>query len=142
MHGKFESPLAQRRPERRIGAAAKAVFLAALRRGIAREAAAQQAGFSLTGFYGRRRRDPEFAAGWTEALRQPEATGRRARAYAARGSSELRIAPANRRLLQRRRRYVRFTAERQAQCLAHLAATGDTKASAKAAGVCEATVHN
>lgn len=135
MHGSLDS-----RPPRRIDAAAKAVFLAALRRGAPREDAAAQAGFSLTGFYGARRHDAQFAAGWAEALARPPAAARRAKAYAARG--EMRIAPANRRRLQRRRRpHVRFTAERQQSCLAHFAMTGDTRAAAAAAGVSESTVH-
>jgi hypothetical protein len=143
MDGKDESR-GPRRPDRRIDADAKAAFLTALRGGATREAAAAKAGFSLTGFYGQRRRDPAFAAAWADALRQPEAARRRARAYQDRGTGgEVRIAAANRRLFQRRRRrHVRFTAERRAACLAHLVTTGDTKAAAPAAGVCEATVHN
>jgi hypothetical protein len=137
MHGTLES----RRPQRRIDAAAKAAFLAALRRGAPREDAAATAGFSLTGFYGQRRRDPAFATDWAQALAAPQAAVRRPKAYEERG--EVRIAPANRRRLQRRRRpHVRFTQARKQLCLAELAATGDTKASARAAGVCEATVHN
>ncbi len=130
-------------PPRRIDADAKATFLAVLRRGAPRENAAEGAGFSLTGFYGARRRDPAFAADWAAALAAPAARKRRARAYEERGKGELRIAAANRRFVQRRRRsHVRFTAERRAICLVHLAATADTKAAAAAAGVCEATVHN
>jgi hypothetical protein len=136
-----------RPPPPRIDAEAKAAFLAALRDGATREDAAAATGFSLTGFYGQRRRDPGFAADWAEALAQPPAAERRAMAYAARDArgepGEMRIAPANRRRLQRRRRrHVRFTAECQAICLAHLAVSGDTKAAAEAAGVCKATVHN
>ena len=130
---------------RRIDAAAKAAFLAALRRGERREDAAAEAGFSLMGFYGARRRDPAFGAGWTEALAASAAAERRVRAYAERGeraSGEVRIASANRRFYQRRRRRnVRFDAEAQAVFLAHFAATCDTKASAEAAGVSESTVH-
>lgn len=138
MHGSIDS----RRPQRIIGAPAKATFLAALRRGVPREDAAAEAGFSLTGFYGARRRDPAFAADWAEALAAPEAAGRRARAYEERGKGELRIASANRRLVQRqRRRHVRFTLERQELFLEHFAASGDTKAAAEAAGISEATVH-
>jgi len=140
MHGSPDSPP----PQRRIHAAAKAIFLAALRRGLTREDAAAKAGFSLTGFYGARRHDPRFAVDWAQALAGPPAAARRARAYAdrdARGAGEFRIAPANRRRLQRRRRYVRFTAERQQAYLAHLALTGDSKAAAAAAGVSESTVH-
>ena len=137
MHGSLES-----RPQRRIDAEAKRLFLAALRRGAAREDAAAAAGFSLTGFYGQRRRDPAFAAGWAEALQRPEAADRRTRAYAERDArGETRIAPANRRLVQRQRRpHVRFTLERQEVYLEHFAAGGDSKAAAVAAGVSESTV--
>lgn len=129
-----------RAPQRRIEAAAKAAFLAALRRGVTREDAAAETGFSLTGFYGQRRRDPQFAADWTQALAAPDAAARRTRAYADRG--ELRHSCANRRLYQRqRRRHVRFTLERQETFLEHFAASGDTRASAAAAGVAESTVH-
>lgn len=125
---------------RRIGAAAKARFLAALRAGARREDAAEGAGFTLVAFYGARRRDPVFKAGWKEALAAPLADERRARAYAERG--EVRIAPANRRPLQRRRRrHVRFDSAAQAVFLAHLAATCDTRASAAAAGVSESAVY-
>lgn len=131
------------RPQRRIDADAKAAFLAALGTGLTREAAAARAGFSLTGFYGARRHDPAFAAGWAAALATPPAATRRARAYAARGQSgEVRHSCANRRLWQRRRRiHVRFTLERQEIFLEHFAATGDTEASAAAAGVSASTVH-
>jgi hypothetical protein len=133
-----------RRPARTIDTAAKVTFLATLRRGATREDAAAEAGFSLTGLYGARRRDPVFAADWATALATPPAAERRAKAYEERGEpGEVRIAPANRRFVQRRRRrHVRFTAGRRAVCLAHLAATADTKAAAAAAGICEATVHN
>src|SRR5437868_14697016 len=110
MHGTLDS----RAPQRRITAAAKAIFLAALRRGLTRDAAAAEAGFSLTGFYGQRRRDPVFAADWAAALALPAAAARRTQAYAERGAGEERIASAKRRLYQRqRRRHVRFTLERQ-----------------------------
>jgi hypothetical protein len=129
-----------RRPARIIDSAAKARFLAALRRGERREDAAQDAGFSLTGFYGARRRDPAFAAGWKEALALPSAQERRARAYETRG--EVRIASANRRLYQRRRRrHVRFDEARREIYIAHLAAYCDTRAAAEAAGVSVSTVH-
>ncbi|HEV7660163.1 MAG TPA: hypothetical protein VGO55_09990 [Allosphingosinicella sp.] len=64
MSGKEDS----RAPQRFIDAAAKAAFLASLRRGERREDAAAAAGFSIMGFYGARRRDPVFKAEWTEAL--------------------------------------------------------------------------
>jgi len=141
MSGKAVSRLVPRR----IGAAAKAEFLAGLCRGEPREDAAAAAGFSLTGFYRARRRDPVFAAGWTEALAASAAAERRTCAYAERGErgerGEVRIASANRRVYQRRRRRnVRFDAKAQAVYLAHFAVTGDTRASAAAAGVSESTV--
>jgi hypothetical protein len=121
-------------PAPRIDSAAKAALLAGLREGLAREDAAAAAGFSLTGFYGARRRDPAFAADWAAALALQPAAERRTRAYAERG--EDRIAPANRRLLQRRRRrHVRFTAERRELYVARLAQTCDSTAAAEAAGV-------
>src|SRR5688500_17100841 len=99
-----------KRPQPRIDAAAKALFLAKLREGLCREDAAAAAGFSLTGFYGARYRDAAFAADWKDALAMPPAAERRARVYEERG--EVRIAPANRRLYQRRRRRnVRFDIE-------------------------------
>ncbi|HYI40370.1 MAG TPA: hypothetical protein VE053_08635 [Allosphingosinicella sp.] len=124
---------------RQIGADAKGVFLTGLRDGLCREDAAAVAGFSLTGFYGARRRDPAFAAEWKAALALPPAAERRARAYEDRG--EVRIAPANRRLFQRRRRRnVRFDAERREIYLVHFIATGDRVAAAKEAGVSPSTV--
>lgn len=125
--------------QRRIDAAAKAAFLAGLREGLRREDAAAAAGFSLMGFYNARARDPEFAAAWKDALTLPPAAGRRARAYQERG--EVRIAPANRRLFQRRRRRnVRFDSGRREIYIAHFVATGDKVAAAAAAGVSRATV--
>lgn len=118
---------------RQIDASAKAAFLAGLREGLRREDAAAAAGFSLMGFYNARARDPEFAAGWKAALALPPAAERRALAYAERG--EVRIAPANRRFLQRRRRLVRFDAERREIYVTHLAETCDSVAAAEAAGV-------
>jgi hypothetical protein len=146
MDGIFDSRAHQsalrRRPQPRIDAAAKASFLAALRKGAPREESAARAGFSLTGFYGARRRDPAFAAGWAAALALPPAGARRAKAYEERGApGEIRIAPANRRLVQRRRRrHVRFTAARRGEFLGHFAETGDAKAAAAAVGVCVSTV--
>jgi hypothetical protein len=129
-----------RRAQRRIDAEAKAAFVEALRKGARREDAAEALGFSVTGFYGARRRDPAFAAAWTEALAQPPAAERRTLAYAERG--EVRIASANRRILQRRRRrHVRFDAGRQQVFLTHFASNCDTRAAAAAAGVSHSTVH-
>jgi hypothetical protein len=134
-----------RAPQRRIDEPAKATFLAGLHRGESREDAAFAAGFSLMGFYGARSRDSAFKAGWTEALAASAAAERRLRAYAERGErlarGELRIASANRRAYQRRRRRnVRFHADAQAVYLTHFAAHCDTRAAAAAAGVHESTV--
>lgn len=99
------------------------------------------------GFYGARRRDPAFAAAWSEALSSSAADERRVRAYAERGTSaaqgrgEVRIASANHRIYQRRvRRNVRFDADARAHFLGHFAATCDLRGSAAAAGVAESTV--
>jgi hypothetical protein len=67
-------------PSRRIDSAAKATFLAALRRGARLLVAAREAGFSLAGFYMARHKDPAFAAEWVEALAASVAEGRRTRA--------------------------------------------------------------
>jgi hypothetical protein len=131
MNGKRELPL---QPQRQIDSGAKAAFLADLREGLCREDAAAAAGFSLTGFYGARRRDPSFGSDWEAALALPPAAERRARAYEERG--EVRIASANRRILQRRRRrHVRFTAERRDIYVTRLAETCDSVAAAEAAGI-------
>jgi hypothetical protein len=54
----------------------------------------------------------------------------------------VRIAPANRRALQRRRmNWVKFNESRQQIYLDHFAATADSGAAAAKAGVCEATVN-
>jgi hypothetical protein len=76
MSGKDDS----RGGQRFIDGAAKATFLAALRRGERREDAAIAAGFSLMGFYGARNRDPAFKADWTDALATSAAAERRVRA--------------------------------------------------------------
>ncbi|MFL6844290.1 MAG: hypothetical protein ACJ8ER_05355 [Allosphingosinicella sp.] len=75
----MESDRSNARP-RRIDAAAKAKFLAALRRGARLLVAAREAGFSLAGFYMARHKDPAFAADWVEALAASVAEGRRSRA--------------------------------------------------------------
>jgi hypothetical protein len=124
----------------RIDAAAKAAFIDHLRRGERREDAAAAVGFSLTGMYGARERDPDFKRAWSEALATSAAAERRTRAYDLRG--EVRIAPANRRLYQRRRRRnVRFDERRRALFFAHFAWSCDTTAAAEAAGVDDSTVH-
>lgn len=127
---------------RRIEAAAKADFLAALRAGGAREDAAAATGFTLKGFYTARRRDPLFRLAWSWAM-ELSADGQRDARRAARagGGGEVRIAPQGQRLLQRRRmRSVRFTEARQQIFLDFFAGTADAEASAEAAGVSYATV--
>ncbi len=133
--------------QRLIDSAAKTSFLEALRSGARREDAADEAGFSLTGFYGARRRDPAFKGAWEEALAATPAKERRAAAYVERGAcpersrGEIRIAGANRRFFQRRRRrHVRFDARAREAFLTHFAANCDSRAAAAAAGVCVSTV--
>ena len=131
------------RPARRlIDTAAKARFLASLRAGAAREAAASEAGFPLKSLYGARRRDPVFRLGWLWALELSAADEQAARASAApAGDVPIRIAAQGNRPLQRRRmRWVRFTEARQQIFLDHFAATADAGAAAEAACVCYATV--
>lgn len=123
----------------RIDAAAKAAFIRALRCGTRREAAAAAAGFTLQGFYGARRRDPAFAAAWVEALAASAAAERCPAPDE--GPGETRIAPNNRRGLQRRRmRNVRFDERRRQLFLACFAWSCDTRAAAAHAGVSESTV--
>jgi hypothetical protein len=131
-------------PPRSIDGPAKARFLAALGAGATREDAAAAAGFSITGFYGARSRDPAFAAAWKAALEAAPAGDRRALAYAERDArlreGEVRIAPANRRMAQRRRRLVRFDSARRDLFLACFARDCDLKAAAAAAGVHPGTI--
>jgi len=144
----MSTPPTPKRPQRFIDAAAKATFIAVLVRGARREDAADEAGFSLMGFYNARSRDPAFAAAWAEALALPPAADRRTQAYEARDAAaaaqargEVRIASANRRLYQRRRRRnVRFTEVRRETFLTHFATDCDTAAAAAAAGVSVSTV--
>lgn len=114
--------------KRRIDSAALGRFLAALRRGARLQDAAAEAGFSLAGFYRVRKRDPDFAAAWAEAM-----------AFSA---APCFIAAGNRRRLQLRRvRRPLFTAERKQLFLDHFAGTCDVAAAARATGVCESTVY-
>lgn len=114
---------------RRIGAEAKAAFVAALRRGERLEAAARVAGFSLQGFYGARQRDPVFAGAWQAALEDS-------------ASDERLVAPNNGRRLQRRRlRHMRFTAARQTIFIEHFLWSCDVRDAAAAAGVDPTTVY-
>jgi hypothetical protein len=116
-------------PRRRIDALAMGRFIQALRRGEGVEAAAGAAGFALTNFYRRRRKDAEFAAVWTEAMEASDAPRL--------------IRPGNGRRLQlRKTRQLRFTAKRKDVFLAHFAGTCDLADAAEAAGVSVATVRN
>jgi hypothetical protein len=132
------------RPARRlIDAEAKARFLAGLRAGAARPAAADAAGFPLKSLYGARRRDPVFRLGWTWALELSAADEQAARRRDAvpQGDDPIRIAAQGKRPLQRRRmRWVRFIETRQQIFLDHFAGSADAQAAAEAAGVCYATV--
>lgn len=130
-------------PSRRlIDAAVKARFLGALRAGARREAAAAACGFPLSSFYTARGRDPLFhlAWHWARDLAAIDERGGELALRTAEGET-VRIAPGNRRLLQRRRMsWVRFTESRQQIYLDHFAGTADAEAAAAAAGVSSATV--
>lgn len=116
-------------PKRRIDALAMGRFIQALRRGDSVEAAAKAAGFALSNFYRRRRKDAEFAAVWAEALEASDAPRL--------------IKPGNGRRLQlRKTRRLHFTAKKKDVFLAHFAGTCDLTTAAEAAGVCAATVRN
>lgn len=135
---------------RLIDVEAKMAFVRGLKAGLALEAAAAGAGFSLFGFYGARRRDAAFRGDWEDALELSAYRERlrEPRARSGRPSSLLRpgdgaeIACNNRRLLQRRRmRNLRFGAARQRVFLSHFMGTCDAFAAAEAAGVDISTVY-
>jgi len=132
------------RPRRRIDAAAKAAFLAALRAGAHRDEAARQAGFTWRGFHSARRRDPAFRLGWTWALELSAADARADRASSGgpAPADETAIAPNNNRRLQRRQRRLRFTDARKQIFLDFFAGTADAFAAAEAAGVGYSTVYD
>jgi len=124
-------------PRRLIDAVAKAQFLNALRDGAAREAAAAACGFPLGSLYNARARDPvfHFAWQWARDLAAIDERGGDLARRTAEGET-IRIAPANGRLLQRRRmRWLRFTESRQQIYLDHFAGSADAEAAAAAAGV-------
>jgi hypothetical protein len=139
MEGEQDSQAAARRL---IDTGVKARFVAALRQGRSREAAAAAVGFPLGSLYTARARDPLFRLAWEWAMDlyawylrvgeplPPDEDG-----------AEIRIAPANRRPLQRRRmNWVKFNESRQQIYLDHFAATADSGAAAARAGVCIHTV--
>ena len=104
-------------------------FVQGLRRGEKSEDAAKAAGFALSSFCRRRRKDPDFALAWAEALEISNAPRL--------------IKPGNGRRLQlRKTRRVRFTEAKKDVFLAHFGGTCDTASSAEAAGVCVSTVRN
>ncbi|MFL6856894.1 MAG: hypothetical protein ACJ8EB_03180 [Allosphingosinicella sp.] len=125
-----------------IDTAVKARFVAALRRGAPREAAAAEAGFPLGSLYTARARDPLFRQAWEWAMDLYAWYEKLGEPLPPDGDGvEIRIAPANRRPLQlRRMNWVKFNEARQQVYLDHFAATADSGASAAKAGVCEATV--
>jgi hypothetical protein len=127
---------------RLIDAPVKAHFLSELRAGASREAAAAACGFPLASLYNARGRDPlfRFAWEWARDLAAIDERGGELALRTAEGET-VRIAPHNRRLLQRRRMsWVRFTERRQQIYLDHFAGTADAEAAAAAAGVSSATV--
>jgi hypothetical protein len=129
-------------PRALIDAAVKARFVAALRSGRSRESAAAEVGFPLASLYNARARDPLFRHAWEWAMDlyawylkvgEPLPPGE--------DRETVRIAPGNRRPLQRRRmNWVKFNESRQQIFLDHFAATADSGAAAAKAGVCTHTV--
>jgi DNA-binding transcriptional regulator YdaS (Cro superfamily) len=130
-------------PRRLIDTHVKTRFVAALRRGESRESAAAAVGFPLGSLYNARASDPLFRHAWEWAMDlyawylkvgEPLPPG---------GDDDtIRIAPANRRPLQRRRmNWVKFNEARQQIFLDHFAATADSAAAAAKAGVSESTVN-
>jgi hypothetical protein len=133
------------RPARRlIDAEAKALFVADLRAGIARDEAARGRGFSAEAFYCARKRDALFRFAWIWALELSavdEREARRAASLAAAAAGDP-IAPNNLRPVQRRRmRGIKFTDERKRLFLDHYAGTADAFAAADAAGIHYSTFH-
>jgi hypothetical protein len=129
-------------PRRLIDTAVKARFVAALRRGQSREAAAEAAGFPLASLYTARARDPLFRLAWEWAMdlyAWYEKVGEPL--PPADDAGPVRIAPQRRRPLQlRRMNWVKFNESRQQIYLDHFAATADSGAAAARAGVCTQTV--
>jgi len=131
-----------RRGKPRVDAEAKAIFLAALRKGADRDSAAAEAGFTANAFYYAKKRDPVFRQAWKWAL-DLSARDEREQAAAAAGPppGEYRIAPnANRPLQRRPVRRVEFDDRRKRIFLEHFAGTADLRAAAKAARVAPSTV--
>ncbi|MFC7497877.1 hypothetical protein ACFQRC_01425 [Enterovirga sp. GCM10030262] len=118
--------------------------MAALRAGMARDAAAAGQGFSSPAFYCVRKRDPLFRSAWIWAVELSAVEQREARRsaglLAAAGADD--IQPNNLRILQRRRgRGIAFTDARKQAFLDHFAGTADVQAACDAAGVHYSTVY-
>ncbi|HEX8239896.1 MAG TPA: hypothetical protein VF574_09180 [Allosphingosinicella sp.] len=127
-----------------VDSGAKVAMLAALREGRRLAEVAAAYGVTLQAFYSARRRDPLFAAAWADAHALSAEAERRPAGEAAAGAGEaFRVAPNNRRGMQRRRmRHVRFDERRKGIFLDAFARSCDLIAAAAAAGVCERTVYN
>jgi hypothetical protein len=124
----------------RVDGEAKAIFLAALRRGEGRDEAAAEAGFSANAFYYAKKQDPVFRQAWRWAL-DLSARDERAAAAAPAGPDGCVIVPNKNRRLQRRPvRRPRFDDKRKRLFLDHFAGTADVYAAAQAAGVGYSTV--
>lgn len=113
---------------RRIDGTAATSFLAQVREGASLPDAARVAGYSISGFYRLRARNPDFAAAWAEAM-EVSAVPRW-------------VAPGNRRRLQRKAvRRLRFDERRREVFLVHFTETCDAHAAAGAANVAPSTVY-
>lgn len=128
----------------RVDAAAKAALVAIVRAGGCAETGAAALGLTLRAFQAARKRDARFERRWRSAQAAWASRERRRRRGLRGGvAGEIRIAPNNKRVLQKRNiGHVRFDAEAQQVFLAHFAATCDGAAAAAEAGVCENTVLN
>lgn len=130
-------------PRRLIDAHAKARFVASLREGRSREAAAADSGFPLKSLYGARARDPLFRMAWLWAMDLYAWYERTGAPPLPEDGVTVRIAPQGQRPLQRRRMsWARFTEARQQIFLDHFAGTADAGEAAARAGVSIATVNN
>lgn len=132
----------ERASKRRIDAEAKTSFLAGLRAGLPRDAAARAAGFSIQAFDYARKRDPVFALARTMALDLSAAEARAARGARAEGATpgKIVITPTGGRLLQKRHiRRVTFDDRRKRRFLDHYAGTADAEAACEAAGISYST---
>jgi len=127
-----EQPDSQAPRKRRVDAAAKAAFVAALRGGARRHAAAKAAGFSANAFYHARESDPAFALAWRFAL---ELSAIDARATPPPPGSAPIAANANRPLQARGERRRRFDDDRKRIFLDYFAGTADANAACAAAGI-------